>query len=43
MLARTFLSADIDSLFCREHVEKFVGRSLWKYDRERKEAEKLKR
>ena len=38
MLAQTFLSTDIDSLSCREHVENFVGRSLWKYGGERKEA-----
>ena len=43
MLARTFLSTDIDSLFCREHTEKFLGRSLQKYGRDRKEAEKVNR
>ena len=42
MLARTFLSIDIDSVFCREHREKFLGRSLW-YGRDMKEAEKVKR
>ena len=43
MLAQALLSTDIDSLFCREHAEKLLGRSLQKYGRDRKEAEKVKR